>query len=135
MSNACKSRHRKSERITFDELMGAAGMSGFGALFERPQPIRPGLSHVAPPAVAPLQAVGRAPVGESQNKGEPALAAVARRLDRQDELIGSLGGVYTRRVTALQRALQALTWLRTPGFAQTEVHATSPAGPLTSNPQ
>jgi hypothetical protein len=49
MQEGCKFRRKNPEKISLDELMGAAGMSGFGAVLELPPGSRPQLPHLRAP--------------------------------------------------------------------------------------
>ena len=94
MKESSGSRRRKLEKIGFEELMGAAGMSGFGALLEPP----------------PVRATGgwRLPV-ELRMRFSLQGAALAERLVRQNDILRSLNGSMVRRVTSLEQALVLLS--------------------------
>ena len=94
MKDGSQSRHKKLEKISFEEVMGAAGMSGFGALLER----RPGME-------APVWQ----PAAEARLKFLLKGAALAERLGRQNDLLRSLNEPLTRRVMSLAEALEILS--------------------------
>src|SRR6266849_4645354 len=93
MKDGSQSRRKKLEKISFEEVMGAAGMSGFGALLER----RPGIEEPA-----------WQPVAESRLKFLIKGAALAEKLGRQNDMLSSLKEPLTRRVTSLAQALGIL---------------------------
>ena len=93
MKDGSQSRHKKLEKISFEEVMGAAGMSGFGALLER----RPG-----------IEEPGWKPAAESRLKFLLKGAALAEKLGRQNDMLRSLNEPLTRRVTSLAQALGIL---------------------------
>ncbi len=94
MKDVSQSRHKKPEKITFEEVMGAAGMSGFGALLER----RPG-----------IEEPGWKLAAESRLKFLLKGAALAEKLGRQNDMLSSLNEPLTRRVTSLAQALGILS--------------------------
>lgn len=107
MTGGSKSRRKKPEKISFEELMGAAGMSGFGALLEPPpRHLRSGL------ASGCAAQTGSASVSESLLEFSRKVAALGERLDRQSAVVRSLTAARARRVAALDRALRTSTWRR-----------------------
>jgi hypothetical protein len=94
MKDSSRSRHKKLEKISFEEMMGAAGMSGFGALVEQ----RPG-----------IEELGWQPAAESRLKFLLKVAALAENLGRQNDTLRSLNELLTRRVTSLAQALGILS--------------------------
>ena len=94
MKDGSQSRHKKLEKITFEEVMGAAGMSGFGALLER----RPG-----------IEEPGWKPAAESRLKFLLKGAALAENLGRQNDILRSLNDPLTRRIASLAQALGILS--------------------------
>ena len=96
MKYRSKSRRRQLEKIDIEELMGAAGMSGFAALLELP-PVRaaPGWQ---PPAATRSRILVKA-------------ATLAEKLGVQTDVLRSLNEPLTRRVRSLERALGFLTGL------------------------
>jgi hypothetical protein len=96
MKNGSKSRPKKLEKISFEELMGAAGMSGFGALLEQPHP---------------GERAGWQPPVELRLKFSLRRAALAEKLGRQNDVLRSLNEPLTRRVTSLKLAIGILSRL------------------------
>ena len=94
MKEVSQSRHKKLEKISFEEVMGAAGMSGFGALLER----RPASEEPAWQPVAELRL-------KFLLKG----AALVEKLGRQNDMLRSLNEPLTRRVISLAQALGILS--------------------------
>jgi hypothetical protein len=94
MKDSSRSRHKKLEKISFEEVMGAAGMSGFGALLGQ----RLG-----------TQELGWQPAAESRLKFLLKGAALAERMGRQNDTLRSLNEMLTRRVTSLSQALGILS--------------------------
>jgi hypothetical protein len=94
MKDGSQSRHKKLKKISFEEVMGAAGMSGFGALVEQ----GPG-----------MEAPGWQPTAEWRLKFLLKGAALADRLGRQNDLLRSLNEPLTRRVKSLAEALGILS--------------------------
>ena len=94
MKDSSRSRHKKLEKIGFEEVMGAAGMSGFGALLER----RPG-----------TEQVGWQPAAESRLKFLLKGAALTEKLGRQNDTLRSLNEPLTRRLTSLAQAVGILS--------------------------
>jgi len=94
MKDGSQSRRKKLEKISFEEVMGAAGMSGFGALLER----RPGIEEPA-----------WQPVAESRLKFLIMGAALAEKLGRQNDMLRSLKEPLARRVTSLAQTLGILS--------------------------
>lgn len=97
MKDGSRCRHKKLEKISLEELMGAAGMSGFGALLERP--------------------LGREPAGwqlppEFRLKFSLVGAALAEKAGRQTDLLRSLEEPLTRRVKSMEQVLEMLSWIR-----------------------
>lgn len=90
MKDGLRSRPKKLEKISFEEVMGAAGMSGFGALLERG------------PGVAEF---GWQPSAESRLKFLLRGAALAENLGRQNDVLRSLNERLARRVKSLAQAL------------------------------
>lgn len=97
MKESSGSRRKKLEKIGFEELMGAAGMSGFGALLE-PLPVR-------------VTGGWRLPV-ELRVRFVVQGAALAEKLGRQNDRLRSLNGSMTRRVASLEQALRFLSHRR-----------------------
>ena len=94
MKDSSRSRHRNLGKISLEEVMGAAGMSGFGALVEQ----HPG-----------IEEVGWQPAAESRLKFSLKGAALAENLGRQNDMLRSLNEPLTRRVTSLAEALRILS--------------------------
>ncbi len=94
MKDSSRCRHKQLEKISFDEVMGAAGMSGFGALLEQ----RPG-----------IEESGWQPAAESRLKFLIKGAALAEKLGRQNDTLRSLNEPLARRLTSLAQALRILS--------------------------
>lgn len=94
MKDNSRCRHKQLEKITFEEVMGAAGMSGFGAILEQ----RPG-----------IEELGRQPAVVSRMKFLLKGAALAEKLARQDDALRSLNEPLTRRLKSLGQALEILS--------------------------
>jgi hypothetical protein len=92
MSSSSKPQHRKPQKIAIEELIGAAGMSGFGALIG-PQPA------VAVPRAQPW--------AETRVRFSLRAAALAENLGRQNEVLRSLKEPLARRARLLERAVTA----------------------------
>lgn len=97
MNESSASRRRKLEKISFEEVMGAAGMSGFGALVQPP--------HNREEPGGQLLAALRVRVAL---RG----AALAEKLARQNDAIRSLNQPMTNRVTSLMQVLRFCRRLR-----------------------
>jgi hypothetical protein len=85
MLNGSRPRHKKVEKISFEELMGAAGMSGFGALLQQ----QTGNSDLRRRALDLIE-----------------------RLDQQNQTIWALKEPLSRRVDVLGHVLKILTQWR-----------------------
>jgi phage-related minor tail protein len=96
MKDGSRPRPKKLEKISFEEVMGAAGMSGFGALLE----LRPG-----------VEGLGWQPAAELRLKFLLQGAALAERLGRQTDTLRSLNERLASRVTSLAQALGMLSWM------------------------
>ena len=94
MKDGSQSRRKKLEKISFEEVMGAAGMSGFGALLEG----RPGIGER-----------GWQLAAETRLKFLLKGAALAEKLGRQNDMLRSLKEPLTRRVTSLAHVLGILS--------------------------
>jgi hypothetical protein len=90
MKDGSRCQRRKLEKISLEELMSAAGMSGFGALLERP--LERQTARWQPPAELRLRL---------SLKG----AVLGEKLGRQNYLLRSLEETLTRRVKSLEQAL------------------------------
>src|SRR5206468_3446373 len=90
MKYRSKSRRRQPEKINVEELMGAAGMSGFAALLELP-PVR--------------AAPGWQPIAETRSRFLGKAAALEEKLGVQTDELRSLNEPLNRRVRSLERAL------------------------------
>ena len=96
MKDSSRCRHKQLEKISFEEVMGAAGMSGFGALLDqRPR----------------IEELSRQPGVESRLEFLVKGAALAEKLGRQTDTLRSLNERLTRRVTCLTQALGMLSWM------------------------
>ncbi len=96
MKDGSRPRPKKLEKISFEEVMGAAGMSGFGALLEPRHEV---------------EDLCWQPAAESRLKFLLQGAALAEKLGRQTETLHSLNEQLARRVTSLARALAMLSWM------------------------
>ena len=86
-------QRKKLQKITFEELMGAAGMSGFGALLE----------------YSPDKETARSrPWSESRMRLSLRAAALAETLVRQNDVLRSLNEPLTERINSLERMLGVL---------------------------
>jgi hypothetical protein len=94
MKDGSRCRHKKLEKISLEELMAAAGMSGFGALLESP----PG-----------RETAGWQPPAESRLRLSLKAAALTEKAQRQHDLLGSLKEPLTKRVKSLEQALKILS--------------------------
>jgi len=94
MKDSSRCRHKQLEKISFEEVMGAAGMSGFGALLEQ----RPGIKEPGWQAAA-----------ESRLKFLIKGAALAEKLGRQNDTLRRLNEPLKRRLTSLGEALRILS--------------------------
>jgi hypothetical protein len=94
MIEGSKPRRKKLQKISFEELMGAAGMSGFGALLE-------GLPAEDP---APRQTWT-----ESRLRLSLRAAAIAETLVRQNGVLRSLHDPLRARVNSLEQVLGMLS--------------------------
>jgi hypothetical protein len=112
MKDGSRSRPKKLEKISFEEVMGAAGMSGFGALLEP----RHG-----------VEDLGWQPAAESRLKFFLKGAALAENVGRQTDTLRSLNERLTRRVTSLARALGMLSWMTGDTCARSIPSAPMPA--------
>jgi hypothetical protein len=92
MPDGSKCRRKKPGKISFAELMGAAGMSGFGALLEAPSA---SASCTQPPSNLSLKA-----------------AALIEKLNRHSQAIRALDEPLARRVAVLSHVLSVVTRLR-----------------------
>lgn len=109
MKDGSRCRHKKLEKISLEELMAAAGMSGFGALLESP----PGQG-----------TANRQPPAEPRFRLSLQAAALAEKAERQHDLLRSLKEPLTKRVKSLEQALEILSWI--PGAALTCQRASVP---------
>ena len=96
MKESSGPRRKRLEKISFEELMGAAGMSGFGALL--PQ------SQAEEPTCWP-------PLHDLRLRISLRAAALAEFLWRQNEVLRSLNEPLTRRVKSLEQAIGFLSGL------------------------
>jgi hypothetical protein len=96
MKDRSRPRPKKLEKISFEEVMGAAGMSGFGALLEP----RHG-----------IEELGWQPAAELRLKFLLKGAALAENVGRQTVTLRTLNERLTRRVTSLAQALGMLSWM------------------------
>lgn len=87
MREGSKPRRKKLQKISFEELMGAAGMSGFGAL---------------------LEALPAKPKTESRVRLSLRAAAMEETLVRQNDVLRSLNEPLTERINSLERVLGIL---------------------------
>lgn len=94
MKDSSRCRHKQLEKISFEEVMGAAGMSGFGALLEQ----WPG-----------IEERGWQLATQSRLKFLMQGAALAEKLGRQNDTLRSLNEPLTRRLTSLREALRILS--------------------------
>ena len=86
-------QRKKLQKITFEELMGAAGMSGFGALLE----------------YSPEKETARSrPCSESRLRLSLRAAAIAETLVQQNDVLRSLSAALTGRINSLERMLAML---------------------------
>ncbi|MBZ5596193.1 MAG: hypothetical protein LAP39_28445 [Acidobacteriia bacterium] len=96
MKDSSRPRHKKLEKISLEELMAAAGMSGFGALLEKP---------------SGREMAGWQPPAESRLRFSLKGAALAEKMGRQNDLLRALKEPLTRRVKSLEQALEILSWI------------------------
>ena len=108
-------QRKKLQKITFEELMGAAGMSGFGALLEYPPEKE--TAHGLPWAESRLRLSLRA-------------AAIAETLVQQNDVLRSLNQPLTERLNSLARVLGVLARMN-PAVAGVY---SAPAGALHAQP-
>lgn len=94
MKDCSRSRPKNLEKISFEEVMGAAGMSGFGALFEQ----SPGIETLA-----------WQPAAECRLKFLLKGAVFTEKLARQNDMLRSLNEPLTRRLNSLAQALGTLS--------------------------
>ncbi len=102
MKDGSRCRRKKLEKISLEELMGAAGMSGFGALLGQPPVREPAGWH--PPARLRFSLIR---------------AALAEKVERQGELLRSLREPLAKRARSMEQVLEILSW----------IHRVSAAGP------
>jgi hypothetical protein len=96
MKDRSRPRPKKLEKISFEEVMGAAGMSGFGALLEPRHRV---------------EELGWQPAAELRLKFLLKGAALAENVGRQTDTLRSLNERLTRRVASLAQALGMLSWM------------------------
>jgi hypothetical protein len=108
-------RRKKLQKISFEELMGAAGMSGFGALLEYP------------PAKA--TAHGQ-PWTESRLRLSIRAAAIEETVVQQNDVLRSLNEPLAERINSLKRVLGVLARMNS---AVAGVYS-APAGALHAQP-
>ena len=97
MREGSKSQRKKLVKISLEELMGAAGMSGFGALLEE---------------LPANETAHRQVWTESRLRLSLRAAAIVDTLGRQNEAIRSLNGPLTERINSLQRVLGMLAGMK-----------------------
>jgi hypothetical protein len=120
MKDGSRSRPKKLEKISFEEVMGAAGMSGFGALLEP----RHGIEDLC-----------WQPAAESRLKFLLKGAALAENVERQTDTLRSLNERLTRRLTSLAQALGMLSWMTGDTCARSIPSAPMPAPFLVAGEQ
>lgn len=96
MKDGSRCRRKKLEKISLEELMGAAGMSGFGALLE-PPPVR--------------EPAGWHPPVELRLRFSLVRAAMAEKVERQGELLRSLREPLAKRARSMEQVLEILSWI------------------------
>lgn len=94
MKDRSRCQRKPLEKISFEEVMGAAGMSGFGALFEQ----RPG-----------IEERGWQRAAQTRLKFLMQGAVLAEKLGRQNDALRSLNDPLTHRLTSLREALRILS--------------------------
>lgn len=92
MNEGLPSRRKKLEKISLEELMGAAGMSGFSALLDYPP--------------------GAASAG-SRLRLSLRVAAAVEIMGQQNDALGALQAPLARRIQSLERALGVLAQMKT----------------------
>ena len=97
MIEGSKPRRKKLQKISFEELMGAAGMSGFGALLE---------------GLPAQETAPRQTWTESRMRLSLRAAAIAEVLVRQNDVLRSLNEPLTERINSLERVLGMLARIR-----------------------
>lgn len=96
-------RRKKLQKITFEELMGAAGMSGFGALLE----------------YSPEKETARSrPCSESRLRLSLRAAAIVETLVQQNDVLHSLHAPLTERINSLERMLAILARMNSAATAR-----------------
>ena len=127
MKDGSKSRRKRIEKISFEEVMDAAGMSGFGALVQLSAGTSADLPHCEPSAADQTRRVDDWPqLGETLQEFSRKMDILEERLGRQNEVIRSLTELQVRRVRALQQACGILSFI---ACADSTCQSSSPPGP------
>ena len=97
MREGSKSQRKKLEKISLEELMGAAGMCGFGALIE---------------GLPADETARRQTWTESRLRLSLRAAAIVETLGRQNDAIRLLNDPLTARINSLERVLGMLARMK-----------------------
>ncbi|HUJ22094.1 MAG TPA: hypothetical protein VLX58_11260 [Bryobacteraceae bacterium] len=106
MPSASKSRRKSLKKISLDELMGAAGMSGFAAVIDRIGRADSSRDLSGSTSFAPAGNSG--PVSERFPDLSLRTARWFATIDQQNQILGSLRSTLARRQAALERVLRLI---------------------------